>query len=511
MFSINAANNFIQKQKVSFGTNLILGKGVAERLATNPYEQKKIDEFKETLAKDGKDWNAELTYDTFEPKKVSLDETEKLIRKYVASYDSNAREQAEKNISQIKDSQVVAAFIEKLSKDSDNKVAVAAVEKVGEIKDPKIAVELVEKLIQGQNSDVKEAAVLGIWGVQGKDEELFNKTIEKFLNSEDANVRRSATKILYKMKDSEHFDAFIEKLHNDSDPVIREYVACAIADIDDDRYNNNAKLYDEIIQKGLKDSEPIVKRATFNSIGRLADSKKAATLIESVLSSDENSWEKARAAESIGYIKDTQLAKSLILKHLENPNSEIREGVARTLFHIKDESLQKELIDKVLDSKETKIRRAVAWGISDIKDSNHAIAIAERLLNDPDADVRETMSWQLGWINDDNVRNSLISKHISDKDFDVRKGIADAVERLADDNPEKAAEFAQMLAKDEDKYIQKSANKILEKIKEQEAENHYHLKISDGNKVVGETNISNNRNISSALFKPYQSIFDKNA
>lgn len=507
MFLINAANNFIQKQKVSFGTNLILGKGVTERLSTNPFEQKEIDDFKETLAKDGKDWNAELTYDTFEPKKVSLDETEKLIRKYAANYDYEAREKAEKNISQM-NSQEAADFIEKMSKESDSRVAIDAVRLTGKIKDSKVTVALINRLIQNPNSEIKSEAIYAL--SEMPNQKSATEAALKLADSSEPVIRRSAVQVLCKLQEPEQKNAFIEKFNNDADPIIREHILYAIGDLDNEKYNEKAKFYDEIIERELKDSEPDVRRTAYTFIGKLTDCKKAATLIEDVLSSDENSWEKSRAAASIGYIKDTQLAKSLILKHLENPNSEIREGVARTLSNIEDESLQKELIDKVLNSKETKIRRAVTWGVNDIKDSNQAIAVAERLFNDPDADVREAIGWQVGWISDETVRNSLILKHINDKDFDVRKGIAETVERIADDNPEKAAEFAQILAKDEDKYIQKSANKILEKIKEQETEDHYHLKINDGNKVIGEKNVSNNSDISSALFKPYQSIFDKN-
>lgn len=511
MFAINAVNSYNQKQKVSFGTNLILGKGVAEHLATNPSESQAISEFKEQLAKDGKNWNAELTYDTFEPKKVSLEETEKLIRKYVRDYDSEKREQAEKNISQIKDSKVLADFIEKLAKDPDSRVAVAAAEKIGEIKDPKIAVALVEKLIQGQNPDIKEAAVLSLWDIQDKNKELFNNTMEKFINSDDADIKRSAAKTLHKMKDSEHFDKYIEKFNNNADPVIREGVLYAVADIEEEKFGQNPKLYEGIIERGLKDPDAEVRRAAFLSIGKLTDISKAAALIEGVLSSDEEGWQKARAAESIGEIKDPQLVKNLVLKFLESPDSEIRRGAASAVAHIKDEKLQNELIGKIMDSKEAKIRREAAWSINHIEDTDKAIELAEKLLKDPDADVRETMGWHLGFIGDDKISESLISKHINDKDFDVRKGIVDAVDRIVGDNPDKAKEFAQILAKDEDKYIQKKARKILEKIELQSTTDHYNLKMTEGDKLIGNKNVSAKSAFFVALTNAYETIFKKNS
>lgn len=511
MFAINAVNGYNQKQKVSFGTNLILGKGVAEHLATNPSESQAISEFKDQLAKDGKNWNAELTYDTFEPKKVSLDETEKLIRKYARNYDSEKREQADKNISQIKDSKVLADFIEKLAKDPDNRVAVAAVEKIGEIKDPKIAVALVEKLIQGQNPDIKEAAVLSLWDIQDKDEALFNNTMEKFINSNDVDVKRSAAKMLHKMEDSEHFDKFIEKFNNDADPVIREGVLYALANIEEEKFGKKAKLYEGIIERGLKDPESEVRRAAFLSIGKLADTSKAVSLIEGVLSSDEEGWQKGRAAEAIGEIKDPQLVKSLVLKYLESPDSEIRKGAAGAVAHIKDEKLQNELIGTIMDSKEAKIRREAAWSISNIKDKNKAIELAEKLLKDSDAEVREAMGWHLGFIGDYEISEKLISEHITDKAFDVRKGIVDAVDRIVDNNPDKAKEFAQILAKDEDKYIQKKANKILEKIELQSTTDHYKLKMTDGDKILGNKNISEKNGVLVALSNAYEAIFKKNS
>lgn len=501
-----------QKTKISspmFGTNLILGKGVAERLSTNPYEQKEIDEFKDYLAKDGKDWNAELTYDTFEPKKVSLDETEKLIKKYAANYDYDAREKAEKNIAQMQDSQTAADFIEKMTNDADSKVGADSVHLAGKIKDSKVAVALINKLVQNPNSEIKTGAVCAL--AEMSDQQKAEEQALRFINSKDPVIRRSASKVLCKIQEPEHVDAFIEKFHKDADPSIREHVLFAIGDLEDEKYTKNAKLYDELIEKGVKDPEKDVRRAAYSVIGKLTDSKKAVALIEEVLAGDEDGWQRARAAESAGEIKDSQLAKSLILKLLVHPDSEIRGNAASGIRNIKDEKVQNELIDKILESKEAKVKRELTWVINKIKDNNKAIEIAEKLLQDPDADVRGSMAWHLGYVTDAKVQESLIEKHINDKDFDIRKEIIHAIERLVADNPEKAAELAKILAKDEDKSIQKLANKTLERIKEQETEDHYHLKLSDGDKVIGERNITDNFSDFDTFKKAYTSVFDKNA
>ena len=108
------AQNY-NKKSVSFGTNLIVGQGVTDRLNKHPEELKKIMDFKNYLATDGKNWNAELTYDTFTSKK---EDAEELLRKDAKYYDWEAEQQAQKIIANMKNPQEAAEFIEKLTKDS---------------------------------------------------------------------------------------------------------------------------------------------------------------------------------------------------------------------------------------------------------------------------------------------------------------------------------------------------------------------------------------------------------
>lgn len=508
MFVINTINGYNQKQKVSFGTNLILGKGVAERLVTNPSEAQAITEFKENLAKDGKNWNAELTYDTFEPKKVSLEETEKLIKQFAKHYDYDAKRQAEKNISQMKP-QEASDLIEKIVKDNDNRLGENCSYLAGRIKDSKIAAVLIEKLIQTPNSRTKENAVYALNEIE--DEKQRDELVDKLINSQDPIVRKSAVYALCKMPDSKHFDTVIEKLYNNSDPEIREQVVYVIADVKEEKYNNNAQFYDSVIEKALRDSESSVRQSGYFVIGKLTDSQKAAQWVENVVSGEDDSWEKAKAVASIGLMKDSKLAKSLILKFLEHPDSKVRRGAAEAVARSKDKNLQSELIEKLVNNKDGELRREATWLITDIKEPDKIVTIAEKLLKDSDADVRESMGRQIEYIEDEKARNFLINKHIYTKDFDVRKGIADAIEGIVDKDPDKAKEYAQILAKDENKYIQKEAKTILEKIESQKTTDHYNLKITDGEKVIGQRNIATNRRIFDAFSSAYDAIFKKNS
>lgn len=505
--------NINQNQKTNFsspmfGTNLILGKGVAQRLSTNPYEQKEIDEFKDYLAKDGKNWNAELTHDAFEPKKVSLEETEKLIRRYTTNYDYEAGEKAEKNVAQMKP-QEAADFIEKMVKDVDSSVGIDSAHLAGKIKDSKIAVALINKLIQNPNPEIKREGVYALAEMQ--DKEKGEKLAWELTQSPEIIVKRAAVEVLCKLQKPEKAEILIEKFKNDTDSGIKEHVLFVIGDLDDEKYNKNAKLYDEMIEKGVKDPEKDVRRMAYSLIGKLTDSKKAVALIEEVLAGDEESWQRARAAETAGEIKDSQLAKSLILKLLTHPDSEIRGQAVSGIGNIKDEKVQNELIEKVLESKETKVKRELSWAINKINDTKKAIEIGEKLLQDPDAEVRGSMAWHVAYVADEKVQESLIEKHLKDKDFDVRKGIVGAVEKLAEDNPEKAKEFAKVLAEDEDKFIQKQANAVLTKIKEQETEDHYHLKINDGDKVVGEKKVFDSDKLQLVFEKISKAILGKNS
>lgn len=511
MLTITANTNY-KKSNTNFGTNLIIGQGVIEHLNKKPEELKKIQEFKNYLAGDGKNWNAELTYDKFEPKEIPLEETEKLIRAYAKNSDYDAEQQAEENISQIKDSKVAVDFIEKLTQDPDREIAQAAIHMIGKVKDEKIAVALIEKLIQNPNPEIKSYAIFAI--EEFHDAQLRDNTIEKFLNSEDPIIKRSAVSVLYKMKDSKNYDMLFEKLYNDQDPEIREYVLYAIADFDDEEYNKKSKLYDSIIENALKDSKPQVRNAAFSSIGKLTDPKKATAFIEEVLLSDASGWEKARAAESTGHIKDPRLAKDMILKLLENPDSEVRRGAAGAVAHIKDESLQNELMEKVLDSKEVNVRGEAVWALNDIKDAKKVVLYEEKLLKDKEPEIREKAAGTFGYLNDDKTGIDLISKHIYDSDLNIKKGIINSVNDLSRFDPDKAKEFAQILAKDEDKYIQKEANNILNKIKKDSQKDHYNLKITDGDKVLGQKQVTENRygdkNIFDSFFATYKTIFEKN-
>lgn len=507
------ANLGYKKSNINFGTNLIIGQGVVDHLNKHPEELKTIQDFKNYLAEDGKNWNAELTYDKFEPKEIPLDETEKLIKKYAQSYDYKAREHAEENISQTKNFQKTADFLEKLTQDPDYRVANEAAGLAGYIKDSKIAIALIEKLIQSSNSEIKESAVFAISNIE--DEKLRDVEIEKLLNSNDIIIKRSAVSVLYKMKDSKNYDLLFAKLYNDKDPEIRGYALCAIADFDDDEYNKKAELYDSIIESALKDSESQVRNAAFSSIGKLTDPKKATAFIEEALSSDADGWEKARAAESAGYIKDSRLAKDMILKLLDNPDSDVRRGAAGAVAHIKDEAVQNELMEKILDSKEVNIRSEAVWALNDIKDVKKVVFYEEKLLKDQEPEIREKAAGTFGYLNDEKTGINLISNHINDSDVSIKKGIINSVDDLSRFGSDKdaAKEFAQILAKDEDKYIQKEANNILNKIKRDSQKDHYNLKITDGCKVLGQKQVTENRygdkNIFDSLFNAYKAIFEK--
>lgn len=505
MLTVNS--NSQKQQRTSFGTNLIVGAGVVDHLNKNPQDLKQIQDFKEYLASDGKNWNAELTYDTFKQPLISEEETEKLITAYAQDYDYDAREKAEKNITRM-EPQKASDFIEKMVNNPDTEIGAEAASLAGKIKDEKTAAKLIEKLCQNSNSKIKTRAIYSLLNIENQ--MLSDESIGKFLQSNDAVVKRTTIECLCRMEDSKHFNKLFKTFNNDSDPKIRQYVLYAIADLKDENYDKNQELYDTLIEKGLQDPDKKVKMAALPSIGKLKDSQRAAKLIKEAILGEFDSWDRGKAAESAGYIKETKLAKDLIEELLQNPDRNIRSGAASAVKHIKDENLQDELTEKVLNQNDTRTKREIPWQINYMKNSKTAFALIEKLINDNDPEIRENAAWHIGWIDDKKLQEKLITKHIQNPDIGIRREIVKVIDRISENQPEKAKEYARIMIKDEDKYIQKEANEILEKIKLDEQKDGYKLKITEGDKKLGERKVKDKESsLLMNLFNSYKAIFEK--
>lgn len=508
MLNINAGiNQNKNKSNISFGTNLIIGKGVVDHLNKNPQELQKIQEFKDYLAKDGKNWNAELTYDTFTPTTPSpIAETETLIRKSAVGYDYKSREAASKLISQMK-SEDAAALIRKLSTDKDTEVQSMAACQVREIKDKKIAVALVDELVQSTNARVKEEAIYSLGNI--KDETLKNKAIEKYINSDDAVIKRSALDISYRDSGTEALNKDLEKYSKDSDPQIRRNIFYKILELSNEDYNKNATLYDSIIKAGLNDPDSDVKKTAGEAIGRITDSTEAAKLINESIENSTERWVRGDIARSARFIQDSKVAEPLIEKLLSHYDSRVREGATHAAACSENPEVRNKFMEKFSKDPNPAIRREVSYQIDKIKDATEQKTIIEKLSIDPDCSIRENAAWMIGFVKDISVRDSLINKYIKSNDFDTKVGLIDTIKHVREKDPEKAKEFAQILATDPDKYIQKEANGILDKIKIDENQDHYNLKITDGDKVVGNKRVKEDSNIFDAFFNSYKAIFEK--
>lgn len=487
--------------KIGFGTNLIVGQSAAENISTNPKEAAAVQRFKEYLAKDGKNWNAELTYDKFQQAPVSKEETEKLITAYAQDYDYDAREKAQKNIAKMEPKEA-SDFIEKMVSNPDTEIGIEAASMAGNIKDDEVAVKLIEKLSQNPNSRIKSRAIFSLEYIENN--ELVDKSIEKFLNSKDAVVKKTALEFLYKMPESKNFDKLFE-MNNDPDPKIRREVLFSVDNLKDEKYDQNADFYESIIENGLKDSNEKVKTAAFYSIGKLRDSQKAANIIREIVSSDMDGENRERAAASAGYIKDTKIVKPLIEELLQNDDKDVRKGATSAIFRLKDEKLQNEFIEKIITSNDLSIKKEMAWGISRIKDLEKAFNLADKLLMDPDSEVRSSAIFPIRWMSNEKLQEKIINKYIQNPDLETRKEMVHIVANISQKRPEKAKEYAQILSKDENKYIQKKANQILEQIKADEQQDGYKLKITDKNNVIAQEKIQDNK----FLFDRLKSVYNK--
>lgn len=507
MLNVNATSlQNKNNSKVSFGTNLNIGQGVIDRLNKHPEDLQKIQEFKDYLAKDGKNWNAELTYDTFKPTTPSpIAETETLIRKSANGYDYDSKRAASKLISQMK-SEDAAALIKKLSTDKNTEVQAMAASQVSEIRDKKIAAALVDELVKSANSRVKEEAIYSLESI--KDETLKNKLIEKYINSDDATVKRSTVEIAYKAPDIEVFNNDLEKYSKDADPKIRQAVFHKILDLSTEEYDKNAALYDSIIKSGLSDSDSSVKETAGEAIGRIKDPNEAAKLINELLENSTESWSRRYIAASAGFIKDPKVAIPLIEKLLTHHDTRVRYGAAQAAMKSENQEIRNKFVEKFSNDPNPTIRREVSYEIGSIEDAGKQKELIEKYSLDPDANVREDAAWMIGFVNDVEVRNSLIDKYIKSNDFEIKRGMISTASHLVWKDSEKAKEIAQTLSKDPDKAIQKEANAVLEEIKNDENQDHYNLKITDGGNVVGNKIVKEDSNVFDSLFSSYKTIFE---
>lgn len=535
----NNFQNGYQKQKISFGTNLILGKGVIEHLKSNPNDIQEIAEFKDYLAGDGKDWNAELTYDTFEPKRNEL---EALIRKQAFEYDFDTKSFIEKSIEKM-DAKEAASMLEKLSNDSmsaarnnaaeyigfinDSEIAANLIRKllnsenkeigryaargIGDIKDPQIQSSLIEEFSQNQDSEIKESAIYAIRDI--KDASLRNELIEKYSNSNEDVVKKAIARNLNKIENNQElFDKLLTKFAADENPEVREGSIGQMDCIEDEKYSKNSELYDSIIEKGLKDENDWVRRDASFSLGRLADKNKAVKLIYE-MTKDEDEWTRSSAVGSLGHIKDSQVIISFLEKLLNTSNKPAIMGIDQILKYNQDSKLADYLLQKLPSNKDAEIRMLALDVVELLQDKQEQTNLINKFLKDDNYQNREMAARAIAHIKDVKLRDKFINECVKSDDLSIKLGLIKTLENISTDEPDKAKTFAAILAKDDDKMVQKKAKDVLDKIELYENSNHYSLKINNEQKEIGQRPIIQSffseKNIFKKLVNAYQTILEQ--
>lgn len=499
------------QSKINFGTNLTVDKGVVDRLNKHPEEIKQIQNFKEYLAKDGKDWNAELSYDTFTPtKKNTSEQAEETIKKAVVDYDWRAREIFSDAISSMQPEEAVA-LIKKLSNDPNLEIQKAAVEATGKINDSKVAVNLITEFVQGTNQNIKESAIYSIGTIENS--AIKNQILQTFVDSKDPIVRKESIVSALRRPDVVFLNDSLEKYSKDSEPEIRRAVLYKIQDLEDKEYNKKVQLYDSIIENSLKDPNSRVRETAGELIGKLSNPQKAASLLNETIENQENRWERRYLAETAKNIKDTKIEKETIEKLLEHPDNNVREGATIAALSIKDEKIKNDFMEKLINSNDVGIKKGLASSLSEIKDSKKVSEMADKFLNDSDSEVRREVFWGLTNLSDEKTKYKIIQKYISSPNLDIKEGILECVGRGHFNDFEKSKEIVQILTQDKDKGIQKQAKEVLEDFKKIEEQNHYNLKITDGNKVLGQKPVIENKyqpkSMFDGFFDAYKSVFEK--
>lgn len=507
MLTINSNN---KKQQLGFGTNLVINKSVVDNLKKNPQDVKPIQDFKNYLENDGKNWVAELTYDKFEKSEQTDMDIKKLLKDYHKNYDYGKIIMARQNISKLepqKALEVIEGIVNDKSNDRYEKSN--AIDLITYINDTKLAVNLLEKFLQSPNDDIKSEAAYAIFSF--KNSEVQKELLDKFFNNEDITIKQSISRGIYKLKDKALLNLYFDKIYNDSDPEIKSYALYTIADMSEETYQKNANKYDSIIEESFNSKEDVIREAAALSLGKISDEKKAVELIYKMVSSDINGWRKSEAASSVKYIKNPETAKTVIIKLLKNPESEVREGATKAIMELKDEKIQNELLNLVMEKPSFNQKREIAFLIDDIKDEKMQSTIFNILINDPEDEIRERLSEYTCLSDNFAKQNEMINKYIKTDDLSIKKGILSAITSISKDNPEYAEKFLKILATDENEFIQKRAKESLENIKQFNQTDGYSLKITDASNLIGKKKIKDENNLFDKLFQAYKIVFKNDA
>jgi HEAT repeat protein len=327
---------------------------------------------------------------------------------------ASVRQAAAQALGSAKDTAAVRALIEVLRSDASALVRRSAAWSLGEIGDAAAVPALSDALGRDRDVEVRRNAASALGSI---DDARATPALTQALERDtDVAVRTKAAEALAEIEDPASIDALIRALDRDTDPGVRRAVIDAIDNLEDSRAVPS-------VSRALRDGDAEVRRAAADALGSMEDDEAVPALLaaardadaevrHAVLEalgnlhdrramgafvgglSDANVEVRRAAAQGIGNLENVRNVPPELVRAMEDPDAEVRQGVANALGHIGDPAAVRALVAHVGDVN-VEVRQAVVNALEEFDDP--AVTPALRAaLKDANADVREAAARALG-------------------------------------------------------------------------------------------------------------------
>ncbi len=434
MLRINKTSQ--HKSNVSFGTTLKVDKELFKKIPEASYLTEEISRFRDFLAKDGKNWTAQLSEDAFShklddtqirkllnsveeqlavkdllPKMQNIKERDSIIENYInisltkntlTMNEIHSSEEAMSLIglhsNQAKASEFIKNTIVRASKwHTLDTLAYNAGKAVGDIKDFKLRQELTEFIKNGDRFDCASAQEGLLSSKNLSNEELipllkhFTAQGGTYNGYNDCWNKGGIINAIFRLKGTKVQEDVIKDL------ATNEKTKAIIPDILKSDKIANTNLFDELMDNCIihkvsfstyNDYSPVV-----SILGKINDEDKAISYIKDCTnrSSILNENNPYYAAMSSSFIKNNEKRVKLIDELMQSENPEVRLGVASGIGHIEDSETAAVLIKKYKNRPDEKVVEKVIHSITDIKDRNVAKSLVTELENDNNPKVKNAI------------------------------------------------------------------------------------------------------------------------
>lgn len=430
---------------VNFGTALKVDEKLLEKIPETSYIYRKIDEFREFLAKDGKNWTAELNEDCYSktneltdsqiknllspiddgskesklairdllPKMKNVKERDNIIETYInksltedslffsdVTNSKTAMELIGLHSNQSTIIELIKKAVVRGSKwHTLDDLAYSAGKQVGEIKDPNKRQEIIEMIKKSDKFDFASSQ-RGLLSSEKLDDEELIPLIKHFTAQggtyngyNDCWDKGGIINAIFRLHDTKMQEDLIRDL------AANERTKNIIPDIlSSDKITNPDlfdKLMDNCIKKTLCGNYKINSYdSVSNILGKINDVDKAIFYIKDCTNKSSFLHENNQyyAAMSAGFIKDSKQAAKLIGELLQSENAEVRNGAAIGIGKISDSKIAAELIKKYKNHSDERVIKNAIGSITDFNDMNVAKSLVAELENDTNPNVKKAIS-----------------------------------------------------------------------------------------------------------------------